>query len=918
MRGSTAQASGGPSGDGPVKRGLRGLRARLAAVGSAPWLKAPILLFRFPGLLLAMGSAVLILAVASAAGPMFLSSAGNATLQRTLAESCPWDTGLEMRIPAPLSGVDFFYYGLGPPPSGPAPGAVAALRTADSQVRKSFGPVSRTLPVRWYVVGSSVQATKPGSGRGFGSVRLLTKDAALNHIAKVSSAGGEGVWVPDTVANVLHVKAGGRITLEGFGTPVKARIAGIYRNLSTMPRTEFWCGQERLIYSYSAFARRPPPPLILADRDTFLRIGNRLGEKGALVYWNVPIRAQGLTVTQAHQAAADIQAMVDKLFRRGFGSQIQFGLPFTADLASATEDSMRGSVETVSLAGRLVALIVIGAAGIYWVSRRRLEVGLLTARGASPSSLGVKVLLEALLVAIFAGAAGWLVALWLVRGLGPSPMLDANAPTSALHQVIWTVAVALVLLAVIAALAVRKESEITVSRARQALSRAPWEVPVLLLAAASLYEILSRKPPHITDVRVPVKPDVLILLFPILFITGTAGVATRVLHRFLPGLRSAGRGWSPALYLSSRRLSSAPQAALTLLMVAALAIGILAYAGALTASQAASADAKAEVFVGSDVAANLAVSRPLPGRLPFPATKVTRVTTGELMGLPHGTNGVDVLGIEPATFARVAYWDRTFADSSLEVLIEDLQSAPRRPLPAIAVGDAIRPEGTIQVGTKQVPYRVVGVARDFPGLHADQPMVVTTRQVLQDRDLHGIEQLWAKGDSGPILSTLQETGSIIEGSEALAAETSQLPQFTSLRWGLGFLQALGVLTGLIALGGILLYLESRQRAREISYALARRMGLSRRDHRLSVAFELAAMLAVGVVLGVALAWLAARLVYGKLDPMPLLPPSPLFRSPSFLIGLTALSALAASWIGAWRVQRTAERVNVAEVMRVAA
>jgi putative ABC transport system permease protein len=726
------------------------------------------------------------------------------------------------------------------------------------------------------------------------------------------------VWVPDTVAEVLRLKAGGTIALEGFGKPVNARIAGIYENLSNRPRTEFWCGQENLIYSYSAFANRPPPPLILADRETFLRIGHRLGERGALVYWNVPVRSQGLTVTEAHQAAAEGQAMVDKLFRFGFGSQIQFGLPFIADLASATEDSMRGSVETVSLAGRLVALIVIGAAGIYWVGRRRLEVGLLTARGASPWSLGVKALLESLLVAIAAGAGGWLLALWLVRGFGPSRMLDMNAPTSALNQVIWTVAVALILLAVVAALAVRKESEITVSRARQALSRAPWEVPVLFLAAASLYEILNRKPPHITDVRVPVKPDVLILLFPILFIAGAAGLVTRALNRLFPRLRSAGSRWPPALYLSSRRISSAPQAALTLLTVAALAIGILAYAGALTASQGASANAKAKVFVGSDLSVNLAISKPLPERLPFPSTQVTRVTNGELMGLPHGSNGVELLGIDPATFSKVAYWDRNFSDSSLETLVQDLRSAPRQPLPTIAVGDVIRSQGTIQAGAKVVPYVVVGVARDFPGLHADRPMMVTTREALQDRSLNGIEQLWAKGDSGSILSSLRKTGSIIEGSEALADETRDLPQFTSVRWGLGFLQALGIVTGLIALGGIVLYLESRQRSREVSYALSRRMGLSRGDHRLSVALELAAMLAVGVVLGVGLAWLAARLVYAKLDPMPLLPPSPLFRSPYFLIGLTGLSALLASWVGAWRVHRAAERVNVAEVMRVAA
>jgi putative ABC transport system permease protein len=890
-------------------------RARLAALGSAPWLKAPILLFRFPGLLLAMASAVLILAVATAAGPLFLSSAGNATLHRSLREMCSWDAGLAMRIPAPLTGESFYFGLLGPPMETRT--AVEALVQVDGQVRRSFRSIESTRPVQWSIVGSSLTVTKPGTELQFGSIRLLTQDGWRSHIHQLSSAGGDGIWLPDNVASQLKVRAGERVAFRGPDRTVKVRVAGTYTNLSQSPRTPFWCGQESLIYPYSAFASRPPPPLVLSDRSTFLNLGRRLGERGSIVTWNVPIREEGLTVGEAHEAVAATQAKVDELFRRGFGSKIEFGLPFIADLASATEDSMRGTVETVSLAGRLVALIVIGAAGIYWVNRRRVEVGLLTARGSSPSSLGAKVLLEVLLVAAAAGLAGWFVALWLVRRFGPTSLLEPGAPTSALRAVLWTVAAALVILAVITAFAVRKEGETTGPRSRRALSRAPWEVPVLILAAASLYEIFSRRPPHVTDVRVPVKPDVLILLFPILFIAGMAGLATRVLHRLLPRLRSAGHGWAPAFYLSSRRLSSAPQAALTLLTVAALAIGILAYAGALSASQAASARAKAQVFVGSDVSVNLAISNPLPKRLPFPTTRITRVTNGELMGLSHGSNGVDLLGIEPASFPAVAYWDRSFSTSSLAGLIQNLRSAPSQPLPAISVGGSIRRLGTIQAGAKTVPYRVIGVARDFAGLHADRPMLVTTRHALRQRDLGGIEQLWAKGDPGSILTTLRSTGSIIEGSEALAEETQELPQFTSLRWGLGFLQALGIVTGLIALGGIVLYLESRQRSREVSYALARRMGLSRGEHRRSIGLELAAMLGVGVVMGVGLAWLAARIVYGRLDPMPLLPPSPLFRSPYLLLGVTASCALLASWIGAWRVHRTAERANVAEVMRVA-
>ena len=84
-----------------------------------------------------------------------------------------------------------------------------------------------------------------------------------------------------------------------------------------------------------------------------------------------------------------------------------------------------------------------------------------------------------------------------------------------------------------------------------------------------------------------------------------------------------------------------------------------------------------------------------------------------------------------------------------------------------------------------------------------------------------------------------------------------------------------------------------------------------------MALELGALLAIGSVVGIALAWVAARIVYRKLDPLPQLPPAPLFRLPLAVFGLTALAVLAAAWLGAWRVQRQAERVSVAEVMRVA-
>jgi putative ABC transport system permease protein len=95
------------------------------------------------------------------------------------------------------------------------------------------------------------------------------------------------------------------------------------------------------------------------------------------------------------------------------------------------------------------------------------------------------------------------------------------------------------------------------------------------------------------------------------------------------------------------------------------------------------------------------------------------------------------------------------------------------------------------------------------------------------------------------------------------------------------------------------------------------MGLSRGAHRRSIALELGSILIVSLVIGGGLSWIAARLVYKKLDPIPSIPPPPLFRLPVVLFVASFAVVVLVSWAGARRVQRAADRAKVAEVMRLA-
>ena len=126
-----------------------------------------------------------------------------------------------------------------------------------------------------------------------------------------------------------------------------------------------------------------------------------------------------------------------------------------------------------------------------------------------------------------------------------------------------------------------------------------------------------------------------------------------------------------------------------------------------------------------------------------------------------------------------------------------------------------------------------------------------------------------------------------------------------------------MLAGMVALVALVLYLQARQRSREVAYALSRRMGMKKRSNFLSVVFEIAGMLGASFVIGGGLAVAAAWLLYRKADPMPGIPPDPLLQLPVALFLFTGLALLLAAVVSAWWVQRTAERANVAEVMRLA-
>jgi putative ABC transport system permease protein len=246
-------------------------------------------------------------------------------------------------------------------------------------------------------------------------------------------------------------------------------------------------------------------------------------------------------------------------------------------------------------------------------------------------------------------------------------------------------------------------------------------------------------------------------------------------------------------------------------------------------------------------------------------------------------------------------------------------------VPVILAGTTAPTEATVESRAVDIPISVVDTVTAWPGMKPNEPTMIvdseTMSRIAQDlgslkTDPFAVNEIWAKGEPEVVFDALDDARLLVEHSRTANA-VREAPSLRSLSWTFGFLQALGLLAGSIALVGSVLYLQSRQQSREVSYALARRMGLSRASHRRAVAAELAAMLASSVLIGGVAALIAAWLVSGEIDPLPGLPPGTLFRVPMAVLAAAPLVLLLVSLVGAWSVQRRADKMNVSEVMRLA-
>lgn len=877
------------------------------------WVRAPLILRRFPQILGITVLSATILAIAASSGPAFLKSSEAASLRTEIADVSTWAAGLR------ASYSMGFRFGGGPPdPSRDA----RRMRAIEDEVKvamtEEIGDVPHLGPVSTTLVSAISRVSAGGQQK---DIRLIRREGSLDHVEKIAEADdpSDGVWLADVTAEQIGASPGDRIVISGPTRKKKTRVAGIYRFLPLDEPRPYWQGFGELIYRGTSDDTYPPSFAIVPSGEYYgLTAG--LGDLPD-IRWEAPLEMPEPTMVEVETLVDEldrVSAAMTARVERGelpvddYSFEVGSLIPLVRSAATERIESVTPVVDLLAVAGGLVALGVMAAAGFYLVRRRIVEARSLSARGLGPMAQGLRYCVEAVIPAAIGTLAGVFLGFAVVRLLGPTDDLPLEAATSELPRVVLMAAIGLVTMAAGAAFAVRRaEKEIAeegdTTTERRALAVAAGFAVIGVAAAVVLRN-------HLRDAEDIGLRDPMTMALPIGLILCASVVGAMALRLLLPQAGRLLRDRSPSLYLASRRLAGAPGMTQVLVTAGACALGVMLYGITVGSSVKASTQAKAKLFVGSDFAAETS-SAEQPQGLPFPSTLVSAadgISAGE------GFQQVTLVGIDPATFDGAAYWDSTFADVPLEQLLEEI-SADGDPFPAASVGEPL--SGPLNGGGTQVPVQVVETLGAFPGVAGDENAVVVTidnfhkiLRVIGSSISPPDQELWASGDPEVILRALLEDDVTLLRTidTGVVLDT---PGLQSLLWTLGVLGALGAAAGLIAMLGLFLYLQARHRDTVIASAITRRMGFSRGAEFTTSLVEIigAALIALGVAAAAGLP--VAAVMHVRLDLRPGLPPDPLLVIPMMTIVVTVVATFGASALSAWRVQRSIDRADIAQVMR---
>jgi putative ABC transport system permease protein len=369
-----------------------------------------------------------------------------------------------------------------------------------------------------------------------------------------------------------------------------------------------------------------------------------------------------------------------------------------------------------------LAVIVLAMAGGVAADRRRAELALLRARGASLTGLAVRLLAETAVVAVPAGALGLTVALLVLPGARTAP------PVAAALAVTLLACGVLPLRAVVAHRTVRMhDGREDLTAARPSRRRTVAELTVLVIASGAVVA-LRRQGSGSTG---PVAAAPLL----------TGVVAALLLARLHPlPLRALSRATTRMrgllIPLSLAQVARAPGFAVLPLLALLSALTTAAFGGSVLAGVTAARDQAALLDVGADGRVETTTGE-LPRTLPervrrLPGVRdMTEASVIHDATLEQGSQPVPLAGVDPDAYARLSHHMDLGQFDAASLGQKDVRTAGSadRPLPALASPRVADEYGTgshsvsLPDGTT-VTVRIVLVREHTPAVFGDDFLIV--------------------------------------------------------------------------------------------------------------------------------------------------------------------------------------------------
>ncbi|PIM72597.1 hypothetical protein CTU88_10670 [Streptomyces sp. JV178] len=619
----------------------------------------------FAGTSVALALLVAVTAALAAAYPRAVDRYGDAGLRRAIEQARPDRTSVQIQAAPPwMASLQQMESLLRAAPLAKARTEVLAAAEAPlvpDRAQSSYG-VRTTVPLEtsepWLAqpVGLPAQVVLAAQ-QDLASHSRLSAGRLPRTTGEPVTAATESVEAAVTAdtARTLNIKVGSVIRVPGSGRgPLAVRITGIV--VPRSPDGAYWSALP--VLRTPALSRQPGSQLsevfwlggLLLAPDAGPALLGTPGRPDR--YWNVApdvATLRGHDLDRLASAVANLESGpgVQRL-RVAVDDELE--AQTNLDEVLADHARLRSGIEPLLVLAAVgtgsLAVIVLAMAGGVAADRRRAELALLRARGASLPGLAARLLAETAAMAVPAGALGLTAALLLLPDARTAPAVTAALAVTLLA------CLALPLRAVAAHRTVRMHDDREdLTATRPSRRRTVVEATVLVIAAGAV-AALRRQGSGSTG---------LVAAAPLL----TGVVAALLLARLHPlPLRAlskaAARLRGLVIPLSLAQVARAPGFAVLPLLALLSALTTAAFGGSVLAGVTAARDQAALLDVGADGRVETTTGRlpkalpdrvrGLPGVRDVTAASVTREAKPQQSGQP-----VPLAGVDPAAYARLSH-----------------------------------------------------------------------------------------------------------------------------------------------------------------------------------------------------------------------------------------------------------------------